>query len=371
MTDQPERTSLIDAPELLIKAMPSSPPWLACDLEVVGVAELVGTLIAARRTGRLEITDAAGARSLFFESGEFTGASSTHSADRLGEVLWRAGRLTLDQLMIAAEQVKEGKMIGRALVELGFLQPGELRRALVDQAVQVFQAACVEETGYAIFRAELFHKNPIRFGVSTKKLVESAVASARGYRELLRKLGSLDRPVDMVTPVAKEPLDERATAVLQLVASARKKELTGREVIAKANLARVEGARALLMLVEVGCLRMRASAADEALRIKRLCAAINLAMAALDDAGFGVGAQVREHFDNPPPAFAEALANLTLEQPINEGDAVEQAKFIAGSQQAMIKALEAVLDDALLQAADTLPELLTQKVRERVKALGV
>ncbi len=371
MMDQPKRTSLIDTPELAVHATPSCPPWLACDLEVVGVAELVGTLIAARRTGKLEITDAGGVRSLFFESGEYTGAASTHTADRLGEVLWRAGRLTLDQLMIAAEQVKEGKMIGRALVELGFLQPGELRRALIDQAVQVFQATCVEETGYAIFRADVFHKNPIRFGVSTKKLVESAVTSVRGYRELVRKLGSLDRPLDVVSPVAKEPLDERATAVLQLLASARGKELTGRDVIAKANLARVEGARALATLIELGCVRMRASAADEALRIKRLCTAINLAMAALDDAGFGVGAQVREYFESPPAAFEEALANLSLDEPIDESDAVEQAKFIAGGQGAMIKALEAVLDDALLQAADTLPELLTQKVRERVKALGV
>lgn len=371
MTDQPARHTLLDAPDLLIQATPSSPPWLACDLELVGVAELVGTLIAARRTGRLEITDAAGARALFFESGEYTGSSSQHAADRLGEVLWRSGRLALDQLMIAAEQVKEGKMIGRALIELGFLQPGELRRALVDQAVQVFQAACVEETGYAIFRADLFHRKPIRFGVSTAKLVESAVSSARAYRELLRKLGSLDRPLDVLTPVAKDPLDERAAALLQLVASARKKELSGREVITKANLARVDGARALLTLVEMGCVRLRASAADEALRIKRLCAAINLTMAALDDAGFGVGAQVREHFQSPPPAFEEALANLTLDKPIDDAEAIEQSKFIAGGQPAMIKALEAVLDDALLQAADTLPELLTQKVRERVKALGV
>ena len=163
-------------------------------------------------------------------------------------------------------------------------------------------------------------------------------------------------------------LDDHVRAVLRSIDRAR--ELTGRDVIVKANLARVEGARALATLIDLGCLRMRASAADEALRIKRLCAALNLTMAALDDAGFGVGAQVREYFDSPPPAFEEALANLSLDQPIDEGDAVEQSKFIAGGQQAMIMALEAVLDDALLQAADTLPELLTQKVRERVKALG-
>src|SRR5687767_13265797 len=100
---------------LEIRAADNSPPWLACSLDVVSVAEIVGMLIAARRTGRLDVADAQGKRSLFFENGEYTGAMSTHAADRLGEVLWRSGKIGADQLLIASEQVKEGKLLGRAL----------------------------------------------------------------------------------------------------------------------------------------------------------------------------------------------------------------------------------------------------------------
>ena len=120
--DKPaELTTVVEDTGLLVKAAPTGAPWLACDLEVASVAEVVGVLIAARRTGRLDVTDAQGTRTLFFESGEYTGSMSSHTADRLGEVLWRSGRLSLDQVLIAAEQVKEGKMLGRALIDLSLI----------------------------------------------------------------------------------------------------------------------------------------------------------------------------------------------------------------------------------------------------------
>lgn len=366
-----EWISIVESASMSLKVSPSTPPWLVCDLEVASVAEIVGLLIAARRTGRLEVTDAAGTRSLFFESGEYTGSMSTHAADRLGEVLWRSGRLSLDQVLIAGEQVKEGKMLGRALIDLGFIEPQSLRLALTDQAAIVFKAACLEETGYALFRADEFHKHPIRFGAATKKLVEDALAQARELRELSRKLGALDRVMDVVQPPPTGALDDQAQAVLQLATSARKVEHTGRALIQKASLGRVDGVRALVTLVDSGHLRPRASAAEESLKVKRLCAALNLVMAALDEAGFGVGDQVREYLENPGPAFEEALSGLSLAQPLDEKQALEHAQFITGGVGAMTRALRAVLDDAILQAHDTLPPELTTKVLERVRGLGV
>lgn len=349
-------------------------PWLVCDLEMVSVAEVVSLLISARRTGRLDVVDAGGCRSLFFETGEYTGSMSTHAADRLGEVLWRSGRLSPDQVLIASEQVKEGKLLGRALIELGFIEPSALRKALVDQAVQVFEAACVEETGHAIFVADTFHKNPLRFGVGTTELVEGAIVRAREHRETQRKLGSLDRPCEIVNPPPQnQPLDEAGLALLQLATHARARggqELTGRELITKASLGRLGGCRALLALFDKGYLRPRDPAVDEGLKIKRLCTAINLVMAALDDAGFGVGDQVREYLDSPPATFEEALSGLSLAQPLDEAAALQHAQFITGGRGAMILALQALLDDALLQAGDTLPAELTRRVMDRVKALG-
>lgn len=373
MSDSPRTIIESDAASpgrVEVRAAEGAPPWLACALEVASVAEIVGLLIAARRTGRLDVKDGVGVRSMFFESGQYTGAKSTHPADRLGQVLWRYGRVSADQLMIADEQVKEGKLLGRALVELGFIEPASLRRALVDQAIQVFEAACVEESGHALFLADVFHKKPLRFGVATKSLVEGAILRTREHRDLQRKLGSLDRPYQLTTPQPTGvALDERSLALLQLAANARKKKLTGRELIDKAALGRIDGARALLALIEHRFIVARDSAADEHLKVKRLCAAINLVMAALDDSGFGVGDQVREWLDSPPPAFEEALSGLSLAQPLDENVALEQAAFIAAGATAMITALQAVLDDALLHAFDTLPDELTARVQERVRAL--
>jgi hypothetical protein len=207
--------------------------------------------------------------------------------------------------------------------------------------------------------------------VATKKLVEGAILRSRELRDVLRKLGSLDRPFDPVSPAPQQKLDDTSLAVLQLVASARKKELTGRDLINKASLGRLDGAKALLNLVDKGFLKPRDTSADEELKVKRLCTAINLVMAALDDAGFGVGDQVREYLDSPPPSFEEALSGLSLAQPLDENAAVQHAQFIGGGNAAMMRALQAVLDDALLQAVDTLPPELTEKVQARVKALGL
>ncbi len=366
-----DQITIVDEAGVHIKARPASPPWLACSLEVASVAEVVGVLIAARRTGQLDVIDAHGKRALFFESGEYTGSTSTHEADRLGQVLWRSGRLSLDQVLIAAEQVKEGKLLGRALIELGFIEPAALRLALIDQAQAVFSAACLEETGYAVFCADVFHRNPIRFGVGTQKLVDGAVVSARELRDMSRKLGPLDRVMDVVTPPPLGLLDERSSAILQLVTSARKQEHTGRDLVRKAALGRVDGVRALVDLVERGYVRPRASAEEATLKVKRLCAAINLVMSALDDAGFGVGDQVREYVENPPALFEGALSGLSLTDPLDEASAVQHAKFIVGGVPSMVQALQAVLDDALLAATDTLPIELTTKVRERCKVLGV
>jgi hypothetical protein len=343
------------------------PPWLCCSLELVSVAELVVLLSGARRTGRLDVKNGDHVRSLYFESGQYTGSSSTHTADRLGEILWRSGRISLDQLVIGGEMIKEGKLLGRALIELGFLQPAELRAALLDQAQSVFEAACVEERGQAVFFADSFHKSPLRFGVKTQELVDGALKAAREHRERLRKLGSLDRTffAENLSPSASLP--DSAIAVLQLAASS-KASMTGRELIERAGLGPSAGVTALMHLIESGALSVD-DGDDASRRVRRLCSAINLVMAALDEGGFGVGDAVREYLENPPARYEDSLSGLSLKEPL-DGDAVlQQATFTQGGVPGMVQALGAVLDDALLQAQDTLPEALTQKVLQRVHAL--
>jgi hypothetical protein len=159
---------------------------LVASLDVLSVAELMAALASARRTGRLEVKGASGARALFLEDGLFTGSTSTHDDDKLGQILWRTGRVSLDQVLIATEMAKEGKKLGRLLVELGFMDPLELRKGLIAQAVLVFEAACMEAQGEAVFTMDAKHPSPIRFGVSTAEMITHALQRVAEHRALVK-----------------------------------------------------------------------------------------------------------------------------------------------------------------------------------------
>ncbi len=377
---------LIESPGLRIQVSVPAPTFLAASLDVAPVAELVGLLVRQRLTGRLDVQSPGGTRSLYFEAGSYTGSQSGFSADRLGEVLWRNGRISLDQLMIAGELVKEGKMLGRALVELGFLEGTELRTSLVDQALSVFQAACIEDKGSLVFVKDSYHRTPLRFGISTNDLVTQSLQDAAAHREVLARLGRLDRPL-IVRPAGTaliarpgaddggfgtapftHTLDEGEQALLQLATSA-KAARTAAELIAGSGMGGTDGARALLRLIEKGRIALMPMPADEGVRLQRLCQAVAMAMAALDEAGFGIAEQVRELVENPPPHLEEALSGLTLREPLDVDTVTEQARFLPGGLIEMNTALQAVLDEALLQAEDMLPAEVTIQIRKRVKAL--
>ncbi len=81
-------------------------------------------------------------RSIFFESGNVVGASSNVPRERLGEILWRFGVITRDELQqIVRTADQTGRRVGEAAVELEFVGPDELFRMMARQVEEVFYAA--------------------------------------------------------------------------------------------------------------------------------------------------------------------------------------------------------------------------------------
>jgi hypothetical protein len=379
---------ILEAPGVLVRASQPPPSFMAASLDVAPVPELVNMLVRQRLTGRLDVTSVGGTRSLYFEGGSYTGSTSTFVADRFGEVLWRNGRLSLDKLVIASEHVKQeqGKLFGRALVELGFLEATDLRACLVEQALAVFEAACLEEKGTLAFVKGSYHRAPLRFGISTPEMVEGALKDADAHRAVLARLGSLDRPFAVARSgslMPKRPgdqdeafamvpntstLDEAEQALVQLAMSSKGPK-TGAELIAGSGLGKKHGAKALLALVEKARMIPHALPADQSTRSRRLCQAVTLAMEALDEAGFGVAEAVRELVENPPAHLEEALSGLTLREPLDPTVVSEQAQFLPGGLLEMNDALQAVVDEALLQAEDMLPAEVTSVIQARVNAI--
>lgn len=288
-------------------------------------------------------------------------------------MLWREGLISLDQLMIAGESLGPGKRIGRVLVELGYIQPRDLRPALHRQAQHIFEAACLEPEGEALFLEGLRHPNPVRFGVATDQMIDDALHLHAEHARLCRALAPMDEPCAAIVPRPAGTLGEAEEAMLQLAASAQT-PLSRAQLLERSGLGRLHGLRALERLTSGGFLKKPSGKEPEAQRrprIHRLCEGINLVMDALGWTGGQDGHPVRNFLTSPPPHLADALSGLSLEEPLDPGAIELQAQFSEGGTETMESALMVVLDVALFEARDTLEPAEVEDLQAEVARLDV
>jgi hypothetical protein len=349
--------------------------WWAGDLRCLGIIEGLQRVLEEEDTGRMVIRTDRATRSLYVEGGEYVGGTSDHKADRLGEVLWRAGRISLDQLMIAGESLEPGKRIGRVLVDLGYLEQKELRGALWQQARSVLEAACLETVGAVCFVRGQKSDNPIRWGVPTIQLLGETAAAFEEVEALTRRVEPLDAPCQPKIPAPSGLLDEPTEALLQLATSGRKKNYDRAALLARADLGTLDGLRALANLVEGGYFieEERASEVVEEAepRVRRLVKAVNLVMLQLKFAQGGPGEAVRGFLAEPPEHLEEVLSGISIDEDL-EADAIElQAGFAEGGVERMERALVSLLDYALFEARDALDEEDVDRLDEEVASLDI
>jgi hypothetical protein len=299
---------------------------------------------------------------------------STHRDDRLGEVVWRAGRITLEQLDHASNALAPGVRIGRLLVDLGYLEQQELRGFLRKQAKAIFLEACLEPRGQAIFLEGVTHPNPVRFERETEKLVDVALALWTECARLERELPPMDGLAILKSPAPPGPATEAQAALLR-VAQASTRPLTRAELLAEAALGRLHGLRALHALEQAGYFEApvaEASAPElpSVSRIERICDALNHLMEVLKRAGAGTG-PVREFLRHPPEHLADALAGINLDESLVAGQLELQAEFAAGGKEAMEAGLAILLDFALFEARDTLDESAVNDIEALVAKLAI
>jgi len=112
------------------RSMASEPPARG-DLTDVDVASLLGRLLQSRFTGRVQLRRGAAEKVVHFEEGRPIFAASNLPHDRMGDLLYREGKITREQQVRARDLVVEsGRRMGEILVEMGYLKPRELLPAV-------------------------------------------------------------------------------------------------------------------------------------------------------------------------------------------------------------------------------------------------
>jgi len=100
--------------------------------------DIILDLQRSEKTGILEISNGPICKKIYIKNGDMIFAESNHAYDNLGEILLRAGRITLEQFNRAADIMeKAGISDGKAYVELGYLNPKELPLRVMYQVEEI------------------------------------------------------------------------------------------------------------------------------------------------------------------------------------------------------------------------------------------
>ncbi len=120
---------------------------------------------------------------LYMRQGELVFAASTLMDDRLGEVIYRAGLISLEQLTDAAVQVSRTTKFGRVLLDNGVFSTAQLWSALKLQVLNIFQSLFLNENLYVQIDAGLETSSTmVKMDVATKQLIDDC----QSYAEMIK-----------------------------------------------------------------------------------------------------------------------------------------------------------------------------------------
>jgi hypothetical protein len=121
------------------------PGGLKGQLSQLPLPDILQYLRVSDATGILSLVSGGARKALYLKQGRVVFASSNLPNDRLGEILIREGKITVDEYDTSIRAISKGKRQGKALVEMGALSPKDLWEGIQFQ---------VREIVYSIFHWE-------------------------------------------------------------------------------------------------------------------------------------------------------------------------------------------------------------------------
>jgi|GEM_PF-1683529 len=194
------RQRLLVESELMVNSMKGDSAGLGRLNHSIFVSLLYG-LVAQKFDGLVSVDLGDSIKRLYFKQGELVFAASNLIDDRLGEVIYRAGQITLDQLTEAAVQVNRNTKFGRVLLENQVFSSSQLWDALKLQVTSIFQSIFLYDFVYVqIEPGQHLSPTAVTIEEPTVMLIDDSQGYADIYRQFRMRLDKSCRmiPVNFV-----------------------------------------------------------------------------------------------------------------------------------------------------------------------------
>ena len=161
-------------------------------------ADLVREVHGRRWSGLLTLNHMGVETTVRIQDGRLVFASSSSKDDRLGELLLRRGRITLDQYVEAGRGIRKGKRLGTVLVELGALDARELVKVVIDHTQEIIYGAFQWTEGSYHLTETTDPAEPIVLRLSTPDIILEGVRRIDRWSRIQRAVGTLETRYERV-----------------------------------------------------------------------------------------------------------------------------------------------------------------------------
>jgi hypothetical protein len=154
--------------------------------------DLIQALNERRWTGTIALTQLGLVKTVVVQDGRLVFATSSSRDDRLGELLLRRGRITLQQYADASRAMGTGKRLGAVLVEQGSLEASELVKTVIEHTQEVIYSVFQWTDGSYRLKEGLGDEETITLRMSTPDVILEGIRRIETWSRIERGCGGLD-----------------------------------------------------------------------------------------------------------------------------------------------------------------------------------
>ncbi len=160
------------------------------NIKDISLPKLLAYLNHTRKTGTLKIETPIFTKKVYLVKGDAIFASSTYEDDRLGEMLIKAGKITMEQYDKSVELLKKtGKRQGAILVELGYITPKDLFWGVKFQVREIIYSLFqLEEAEYEFIEDVIPQNEVITLKMSMGNLIYEGVRRIDNWTRIRKEM---------------------------------------------------------------------------------------------------------------------------------------------------------------------------------------
>jgi curved DNA-binding protein CbpA len=222
-----------------------------------------------RDTGTLFFRTPVFTKKVYLIKGDVIFASSTYEDDRLGEMLIKAGKITMEQYDESVKLLKRsGKRQGAILVELGYLTAKDLFWGVKYQVMEIIYSIFqIEDGEYEFISGEIPHDEVITLKMSIGNLIYEGVKRIDNWTRIRKEMPNINSVFKLSSDPAKLFQDLELTTSDRKMLSLVDGKKTIKELIDNAWIGSFEGMKILYVLWSIGIIEETKRGAGKGLEV--------------------------------------------------------------------------------------------------------